>query len=320
MSEKFRFTNVSVGDVLVFNYNLKPEYGKLMNVTNATLTNVTGKWLDNDYHRFLVQSISGTVEILLTVSEINLSELTVGSTFRFGRYYVSTENPHAIEWRIVHQTDDYQIAMVTEILDYKCFDAREPNNTATGTANYGNNNWKLSNICQFLNSDQKVWYKAQHEYDTPPSLSYTDKNAYDDHYGFLYYFSDYEKSLLKDMTIKYANPSSGSYEWTGKVWLPTRTQIVGGTNNSIAEGERFTYFTTVNSPGLPLSTECIAFNDYCIENRMIHKRIPMYYSLSSASTSSKYNVYQVSTSRSLQGNAASNYDRAMCPCICLPRS
>lgn len=38
-------------------------------------------------------------------------DMVVGDTFTLGKYQVENETPWAIEWEIVHQTSDYQIAM-----------------------------------------------------------------------------------------------------------------------------------------------------------------------------------------------------------------
>ena len=84
---------------------------------------------------------------------IDLSTLSVGSTFKLGKYQVESETPWPIEWEIVHQTEDYQIAQTKQIIDCRCFDGKEPTNPNNNRKTYGNNNWQYSNIEQFLNSD-----------------------------------------------------------------------------------------------------------------------------------------------------------------------
>ena len=124
----------------------------------------------------------------------NLSNLVVGSTFKLGKYQVENETPWPIEWEIVHQESDYQIAQTKQIIDLRCFDAKEPTNPNSDRKNSGNNNWQYSNIEQWLNSDQASWYSSQHQYDAPPSKDNvwqypngTTYNAYDTHKGFLYH-------------------------------------------------------------------------------------------------------------------------------------
>ena len=49
-----------------------------------------------------------------------------------------------------------------------CVDAAEPSNPDEAQAKCGCNRYAVSNINQWLNSDQEKWYQPQHEYDAPP--------------------------------------------------------------------------------------------------------------------------------------------------------
>ena len=262
---------------------------------------------------------------------MDLGKLSVGSTFMLGKYQVESETPWDIEWEIVHQTNDYQIAMTKQIIDMRPFDAKEPNNTNSDRKLSGNNNWQYSNIEQFLNSDQASWYSAQHQYDAPPSSANvwkysngTTYNAYDTHKGFLYYWSADEKALLKDMTLTLANNTvtdgGGSYTWTGKVWLPTYTQMGGGQNNGISEGEAFSKFTNNSSRIKSLHPNCAANNEYAkLENYASGKT--HWYWMSSAYPSNSFSVHTVSNAGSIgnRNNAYYGYS-GFAPCICLPRT
>ena len=68
------------------------------------------------------------------------------------------------------------------------------------------------------------------------------------------------------MTLTLANNTvtdgGGSYTWTGKVWLPTYTQMGGGQNNSISEGEAFNKFTNNTSRVKSLHDMVKANNPY----------------------------------------------------------
>ena len=260
----------------------------------------------------------------------NLSNLVVGSTFKLGKYQVESEDPWPIEWEIVHQTDTYQIAMTKQIIDLRCFDGKEPNNTDIDRKNYGNNNWQYSNIEQFLNSDQASWYSAQHQYDAPPNKDNcwqysngTTYNAYDTHKGFLYHWSADDKALLKDYTFTLANNTvtdgGGSYTWTGKVWLPTYTQMGFGQNNSISEGIKFSKFTDNTSRIKSLHPNCIANNEYCKLNNYASGRNHWYWMSSVFPSYSRYARY-VSHDGSDYSYYAYNGDFGLAPCICLPRS
>ena len=263
-------------------------------------------------------------------SEIDFDSLTVGSTFMLGKYQVESEDPWDIEWEIVHQTTDYQVAMTKQIIDLRPFDGKEPTNTDNNRKKYGNNNWQYSNIEQWMNSDQASWYSAQHQYDAPPNddncYKYTKDgttvtNAYDTHKGFLYYWSADEKALLKDYTFTLANNTvtdgGGSYTWTGKVWLPTYTQMGGGQNNSINEGEVFSKFTDNTSRIKSLHDMVKANNPYA----KLYSSTGNWYWMSSARPSRSAHVRGVDGDGSI-GNAGSAYDGSggFAPCICLPRT
>ena len=251
-----------------------------------------------------------------------LDGLTLGSTFNFGKYQVESETPWPIEWEIVHQTDDYQIAMTKQIIDLRCFDAKEPTNPNSDRKNYGNNNWQYSNIEQWLNSDQASWYSAQHQYDAPPSSANVTDNAYDTHKGFLYHWNNEEKNLLKDMTLTLANNTvtdgGGSYTWTGKVFLPTYTQMGFGNNNNIAEGIAFSKFTDNASRIKTINKYCAENNKYCIDNNKT-EGTNWYYWMSSVFPSISDNVRYVINGGSVSRAHAYSSRSGLAPCICLPR-
>ena len=255
---------------------------------------------------------------------IDFSSLSLNDTFYMGKYQVGSETPWDIEWEIVHQESDYQIAMAKQILDLRCFDAMEPSNSDNKRQNYGNNNWQYSNIEQWLNSDQSSWYSVQHSADAPPSSAnvWSNYNPYDTKPGFLYYWSDEEKAVLQDMTLTLANPTvdgGGSYTWTGKIWLPTYTQMSGSQNNSISEGTQFSKFTDNASRIKTIHAMCAANNQYCIDNGKTEGTAWFYWE------SSAYPSFScASRSVTSGGNPADNYNAysghvGLAPCICVPR-
>ena len=260
---------------------------------------------------------------------IDLSTLSVGSTFKLGKYQVENETPWSIEWEVVHQTDTYQIAMTKQIIDCRPFDAKEPTNPDTNRKNNGNNNWSVSNIEQFLNSDQASWYSSQHQYDAPPNKDNcwqydngTTYNAYDTHKGFLYHWSADDKALLKDMTLTLANNTvtdgGGSYTWTGKVFLPTYTQMGFGNINNIAEGIKFSKFTDNASRIKSINKYCAENNKYCIDNNKT-EGTNWYYWMSSVASSNSIGVRYVDGG-GLGSNDIAYYGKyGLAPCICLPR-
>ena len=259
-----------------------------------------------------------------SIIAVDLSKVGVGSTFNFGKYQVESEIPWAIEWEIVHQTDDYQIAQTKQIIDLRCFDAKESANTDSNRKNYGNNNWQYSNIKQFLNSDQATWYSSQHQYDAPPnSTNVANGNPYNTHKGFLYYFSDEEKNLLKDMTLTLANNTvtdgGGSYTWTGKVWLPTYTQMTGNTNNSISEGIKFDKYNSNSDRIKSINKYCAENNKYCIDNNY-SEGTNWYYWMSSARPSGSHHAWHVDSDGDYTTDRAYDGHNGLAPCIYLSKS
>ena len=259
------------------------------------------------------------------IKPIDLSTLTLGSTFLFGRHQVNEEGPWRIEWEIIHQEDDYQIARTSRVIDFRAFDAKEPNNPISDRA-YGNNNWLVSNIKQWLNSDAEAgnWYSAQHEYDVAPSNDYTLYNTgYLDRPGFLYHFTEEEKSFLLDHTlILHKNSADGggtgiSHEWAGKVFLPTYTNMGFGDNDGVTEGIVFNAFTNDESRTLRL-------HDKVFENTLFNypgsKNDYVLYWLSSDYSDNTWAARSVNSNGAfgmIVGAQCGNFGIA--PCIKLPR-
>lgn len=147
------------------------------------------------------------------------TKLKVGQVLQFGSYYGKPVN-----WTVIHINDEGQpLLLTTNIVTLKPFDASE-----SGTYNKigdrtfdnkmpksevytaytpedmramkGSNAWADSNLRQWLNSDQKqVSYSTQ-----PPSTGavWYGYNDYDKEKGFLYNFTEAEKSLLKKVKHK----------------------------------------------------------------------------------------------------------------------
>ena len=263
-------------------------------------------------------------QMALYVPRLLPKDMVVGDTFTLGKYQVENETPWLIEWEIVHQESNYQIAMTKQIIDCRCFDAKESTNTDNNRKNSGNNNWQYSNIEQFLNSDQASWYSSQHQYDTPPSSAnvWNNYNPYDTHKGFLYHWSNEDKALLKDYTLTLANNTvtdgGGSYTWTGKVFLPTYTQMGYG-NNNIAEGIAFSKFTDNNSRIKTINKYCAENNKYCIDNNKT-EGTNWHYWMSSVYPSYSNNVRSVHNGGSARSRNAYDGIGGLAPCICLPRN
>ncbi|OGO24443.1 MAG: hypothetical protein A2144_01565 [Chloroflexi bacterium RBG_16_50_9] len=71
-------------------------------------------------------------------------------------------------------------ALVTDCaIKLASIDAAEPDNPDEAKKEFGNNFYPLSNIHQWLNSNQSDWYKPAHEFDAPPVLENIDQGRLD---------------------------------------------------------------------------------------------------------------------------------------------
>lgn len=200
-----------------------------------------------------------------------LSNLAVGSKVKFGKYQVNTEEAQPIIWTIVAKnhvsTPAYPSNSATLhaaiIIDLRCFDAKEPNNTAFGRRDYGNNRYAVSNLNQWLNSRAaaNAWYSSQHSYDHSPNSSVYVNNGtqYASKAGFLSLFSDDEYNAILDTSILTAKPTEdggGSETIVTKVFLPSKTEVGCGQENFISEGVAWKYYESDSSRMGYLTTQC----------------------------------------------------------------
>lgn len=200
-----------------------------------------------------------------------LSNLAVGSKVKFGKYQVNTEEAQPIIWTIVAKnhvsTPAYPSNSVTlhaaEILDLRCFDAKEPNNTAFGRRDYGNNRYAVSNIKQWLNSRAAAnsWYSSQHSYDHSPNSSvYVNFGTqYAAKAGFLNLFSDDEYNAILNTSILTAKPTEDggdSETIVTKVFLPSKIEVGVSQENNISEGASWEYYTSNSLRQGHLAAQC----------------------------------------------------------------
>ena len=186
-----------------------------------------------------------------------LSNLAVGSKVKFGSYSVNGEAAQPIVWTIVAKNHTgYPSNSVTlhtsEIIDLRCFDAKEPNNSNSDRQKYGNNLYSVSNIDQWLNKDAAggAWYSAAHSADHSPDTTAGTGNygtQYAARPGFLNGFTNNEKAAILSTTIRVVKPSADgdSYEdIVRKVFLPSTTEVGLSNENNIAEGAAWGYYTS----------------------------------------------------------------------------
>ena len=201
-----------------------------------------------------------------------LSNLAVGSKVKFGKFQVNTEDAQPIVWTIVaknHQcTPAYPENAITlhatEILDLRCFDAKEPDNNDSNRQKNGNNRYSVSNLDQWLNKDATggAWYSAAHSADHSPDTS-DGTGGYSTQYaarpGFLNGFTDDEKAAILTTTIRVVKPSSadiGYEDIARKVFLPSTTEVGLNNENNIPEGTAWGYYTSDALRVAILTTQC----------------------------------------------------------------
>lgn len=129
--------------------------------------------------------------------ETTVEKLKIGAPLVIGRYSVHKDiEPAPIVWLKGTSNNDF----ITEFAaDYLPLDALERGSGCERHRYFGNPDYAKSNLLQFLNSDQNEWYSPTHQYDAPPVRNNVSghRSTYKEHYGFLYYFEEYEISSIK---------------------------------------------------------------------------------------------------------------------------
>lgn len=184
-----------------------------------------------------------------------LSNLAVGSKVKFGSYSVNGEAAQPIVWTIVAKNhtgypDNSVTLHTSKIIDIRCIDEKEPNNSNSDRQKNGNGRYSVSNLDQWLNKDSAAgkWYVAAHDADQAPDLDSTveRKRPYAERPGFLNAFTQVEKDAILSTTIQATgqNIDNSQYETIErKVFLPSYTEI--GLSNTYApiEGSTWGYYT-----------------------------------------------------------------------------
>ena len=220
-----------------------------------------------------------------------LSNLAVGAKVRFGKFQVNTEDAQPIVWTIVaknHQcTPAYPENAITlhatEILDLRCFDAKEPSNSNSDRNTSGNNRYSVSNLDQWLNKDAAggKWYVAAHSADHAPDTTEGTGNygtQYAARPGFLNGFTDDEKAAILTTTIRVVKPSVegiGYEDIARKVFLPSTTEVGLDNENDISEGTAWGYYTSDALRVASLTTQC--FTHTISKSKPTDKANPWYW-------------------------------------------
>lgn len=162
------------------------------------------------------------------------------------------------------------VTLITEkILCLKAFDGKEGSNPDSNRQSYGNNNYKLSNLLQWLNSQAAAgkWYSGQHSYDAPPTKANSaNYNGYDTEAGFLNGFSSDFIAALLNTTVKVAKNTvtdgGGSENVTSKIFLASTTEVGLANEAGIAEGSKLALFDGDASRIAKPTADAVSKSDY----------------------------------------------------------
>ena len=163
------------------------------------------------------------------------SDVKLGDTLTFGRY-----NDLPIKWRVIDIKDGKAVVISQDILTIKAYDAAESGKyNYIGNKDYwnenikeldimtqhklrGSNQWHLSNIRTWLNSDRE---NVQYNDQPPVSSAMSDnKNGYDSEPGFLNDFTDEEKKAILP-TRNFTGIETTSVTTEDKVFLLSKDEL-----------------------------------------------------------------------------------------------
>lgn len=156
-----------------------------------------------------------------------------------------------IQWMVLDKNHpgypDHSVTLISKnLLRMMSFDAKEPTNPTAHRQVLGNQNYAVSNLRQWLNSDEAVWFSAQTPYDAPPiAANLLNKvYAYENIPGFLQCCSAGFKQALLTTGVDYSHPAQdgGHTEaLNDRIFLLSSAEV--GLSGPVAEGSKFAYFT-----------------------------------------------------------------------------
>ena len=250
-----------------------------------------------------------------------LASLADGALVKFGSIYGKP-----IIWRVIGQNHygDGQTSLHTEnIIKLACFDAKEPSNSDSNRVSYGNNNYAVSNMRQWLNSDADggAWYAAQHSADAPPSNAnvWAKCNEYDAFPGFLNGFTTDEKNAILSTTITYGKASvdgGGTAMLTDKVFLLSCTEV--GLSGDHVCGTKFSIYSSDAARIAKPTADAVSNSEY--KDSSLNTSSSWYYWLRDAYASDSYSVRLVDMSGFMDGSGAYSSFRGVRPALNLPSS
>ena len=180
-----------------------------------------------------------------------LSNLPVGAKVKVGKHSINGEPALPIVWLVVAKNHtgypSNSVTCLTEkIIDLRAIDAAEPNNSNESRGDYGNNTYSLSNICQWLNSNNNSWYTLTHSADEAPDDTLTTrKTGYATRPGFLTNFTSEEIAAILQTSLISTTYSYTTESLISGIFLPSSTEV--GFKDNRADGSEWGYFSDVLS-------------------------------------------------------------------------
>lgn len=233
-----------------------------------------------------------------------LSSLAAGAKVEF-----LTFKGQKVVWRVIGKNLTGMPAESTTLLTdgiiaLMPFDAKEPSNSDSNRKNYGNNDWVVSNIRQWLNSDKGAgaWYTAQHSADQAPDKANVNSgyNAYQSWAGFLNEATSDEKDALLETSRQIGGRSGNATSCTDKVFFLTSNEV--GLETIANNGTKIAYFTDNASRIAYPTAQCVSINEW--SGQASSTSTAWYWWLATSYPSDSYNVRHVYPDGSLDYNLA----------------
>lgn len=175
---------------------------------------------------------------------MKISEIPLGEYLMFGRY-----QRERIVWRKVTELNGF---LVVNGIYGMMADAPEPESANNALRTRGSNFFPQTNICVLLNSEERDWYKPQHDTDA------VDEPAKRCFSGFLYNFESWEQELIVPQEITTIVPNGFKHRFgeqfktSVKVSIPSASQI--GQREDETEGAPFQYYRVHSTPPIGMLT------------------------------------------------------------------
>ena len=193
-----------------------------------------------------------------------LSNLPVGAKVKFGKHSINGEAAQDITWLIVAKNHanyvSNSVTLLTEgVIDIRPFDAPEDNPKSSDPTRRGNSDYSLSNINQWLNSENVSWYTPTHAYDEPPTnTNISNGTGYVDRPGFLYNFSTDERNAILTNTIN-AVANGVIISVATRVYLPSYKELGITISEMNFPDTPWSYFGINGIPVAKATGQCVAY-------------------------------------------------------------